>query len=384
MAPILGNSQGYNGGRFYSTRSRPVLVEGSFLIDSSSPTGVSNLLGANIADVFMYSASPGAGRSGIINPLSSGTASLGYAWVKLNVNYAKFLAGFANLSAPQGDTAYDINASELIIGQPYLIDDEGGVPQGSVTITTNADMSGSLAGKYFLLFDQYGNTFVLWFYLIGFGGSAPTGVSGTLVQVSVNENATANTIASVLGNVIAFLPSGHEFQNSFSVEVATNVVTVTSNVDDPPSPMKVPLDAGTGFAYASTQLYSNLQCWQAVGLPPGFTPTVGQAFVARATGFGGAQGSSGSVTINGTTDVVSIEIVGDPNLTLSPAPQGGSANIGGWIMLEFKAAASNFVYNSDTPADSEIEDTTAPVEPSNGTEVYFSFYVDVSQNKNGK
>lgn len=56
--------------------------------------------------------------------------------------------------------------------------------------------------------------------------------------------------------------------------------------------------------------------WQAAGLPSGFTPAVGAAFTAIATG---AIGGTGAVEITATagSGITSIETVGDPNATIS-------------------------------------------------------------------
>lgn len=68
---------------------------------------------------------------------------------------------------------------------------------------------------------------------------------------------------------------------------------------------------------------ATLAQWQAAGLPSGFTPAVGQAFVAIATG-----------TIGGSAQVVPsaaagsgidhIEVLGDPNQSLNPIPNGNA------------------------------------------------------------
>lgn len=117
----------------------------------------------------------------------------------------------------------------------------------------------------------------------------------------------------------------------------------------------------TGFTFAQTVSDTNLQDWQGVGLPSGMIPTVGQAFVAKATGSGG---STGTVIAPGVSGIESIEVIGDPNQTFSPSPQGGSAHPGAWILVQFLSAT-----NSSTT-------TMIPTAPANNTVVGMSFYVD--------
>lgn len=78
------------------------------------------------------------------------------------------------------------------------------------------------------------------------------------------------------------------------------------------------------LAYVITSLGTATAAqWQAKGLPIGVTPAVGVAFIATATG---TIGGSAAVQVQATTaSVASIEILGDPNVTVAPAP---SANQG--------------------------------------------------------
>ncbi len=64
--------------------------------------------------------------------------------------------------------------------------------------------------------------------------------------------------------------------------------------------------------------------WQAKGLPAGITPAVGVSFVATATG---TIGGSAEVQISAAagSGIASIEILGNPSLSVAPAP---SANLG--------------------------------------------------------
>lgn len=77
---------------------------------------------------------------------------------------------------------------------------------------------------------------------------------------------------------------------------------------------------------------ATLAQWQAVGLPAGLTPTVGQTFVATAS-----QAIGGSATVGdpGITNVGSISVVGDPNQMI--ANSNLSANGGAQLVLLFAA-----------------------------------------------
>jgi hypothetical protein len=77
-----------------------------------------------------------------------------------------------------------------------------------------------------------------------------------------------------------------------------------------------PLTSTTaGNAYVIVSLgTTTLAQWQAAGLPIGFVPTVGQAFIAKQTG---AIGGTGSVELPSDSGIASIETVGDPNQTIS-------------------------------------------------------------------
>lgn len=118
----------------------------------------------------------------------------------------------------------------------------------------------------------------------------------------------------------------------------------------------------TGFTFAQTVSDTNLADWQAVGVPTGVTPAVGVSFVAKATGAGGSTGLVHAVGVSGITCA---EVIGDPNLSIAPQPQGGSPNVGGWILMQFLGAT-----NSSTT-------TLIPKAPASGSVAGCSFNVDV-------
>jgi len=106
---------------------------------------------------------------------------------------------------------------------------------------------------------------------------------------------------------------------------------------------------------------TTLAQWQAKGLPKGFTPAVGQAFIATATG---ALGGTGTIGAPGVPTTQVVTLIGDPQTELA------SANIaqygGAQVLLQFSAATSSSVT------------TLAPTAPSDGTLVQLLFQFDGS------
>lgn len=80
--------------------------------------------------------------------------------------------------------------------------------------------------------------------------------------------------------------------------------------------------AGTAYVIVSLGTASAAQ-WTAAGLPNGFAPAVGAAFIATATG---TIGGSASVEVVATagSGITSIETVGDPNQTIAPIGTPGA------------------------------------------------------------
>lgn len=359
----MSNIQGNNGGRFYSSLVKPILIDCSFVVDSTNGNGlgIRSLKGSNVRNVFMHtSATPGRGAQNYLNP----NPAVGYALVQLKNNYTRYIGGFSGFSVPSTGSAKAINASALTVGAPYMIATVGAGAAGAATIAPVADVSGSLASTWFKLFDAYGNVFVVWFSVSGVG-SAPVGVSGTLVQQSILSGATAAQIGAALVLTIQNLPSGIAGVNSFTAS-GTTTVTVTST-------KAVPLAGGpadgvipTGFTFALTVYSSNLQDWQGVGLPLGIVPSVGASFIATAVGYSTGGGSSGTVVSPGVSGVSSLNIVGDPNQSLSPIPMGGTGHAGGWVLVQFGGPTSA----GDT--------TQIAVAPSANSVCGLSFYLEAS------
>lgn len=112
--------------------------------------------------------------------------------------------------------------------------------------------------------------------------------------------------------------------------------------------------------------------WLTLGVPPGITPAVGVSFVALATGAGTANSSTSRVQVPTSSGVSAVEVVGDPNTTISSSTIG--TNGGAWILVQFLgelAAITNFTpagtisapvltMNSYTPAGTN-DSSTPPI-----------------------
>jgi hypothetical protein len=360
----MANPLGNNGGRFYSFLNRPVLINCDFVVDSANGNGlgIRNLKGMGVKNAFMHtSATPGTSR-GYTNP----NPAVGFALLQLDSNYNRYCGGFSGFSSQLSGSNVAINATALTVGQPYVIVSPGHASAGAVTIAPVADVSGSLASTYFSLYDAYGNTFIIWFSVSGVG-TAPIGVSGTLVQQSISTNASAATIGAALVTTIQNLPSAVGSSVMSFTASGTTTVTATSTATNPYGPVAgAPSDGAkaTGFTFAQTVYSTNLTDWQGVGLPKGIQPAIGASFVATATGYATGGGSTGLVQTPSVSGITSVEVVGDPNQSIGPGPMGGSPHFGGFILVQFLAAT-----NSSTT-------TLIPTAPANNSTIGMSFYME--------
>lgn len=370
MAVANSNPLGNNGGRDYNFLIKPVRIDCKFIVDATVGTGIvaGSLVGEGVSDVFMHtSTTPSAGPSGYVNP----NPASGYALIHLSNNYSKYVNGHVQMRPPLSGSDLAINGSALTAGVPYVITSVGAGTKGAVTIAPVADSSGSLASTWFRLYDGYGNTFIVWFSVSGVG-SAPTGLTGTLVQQSITTGDSAATIGAALAVTLAALPAAQPGNLSapsgvFGFTTAgTTTVTATSTLNAPLPGAPAEGLIATGFTFAVTKDQTNLQNWQAVGLPKGVNPAVGVSFIATATGYSSRGGSTGLVQLALVSSISNVEIVGAASLSMAPIPMGGSSNVGGWILLKFLAATSASVTTQIATA------------PAAASIVHASFYVEQS------
>ena len=114
-----------------------------------------------------------------------------------------------------------------------------------------------------------------------------------------------------------------------------------------------------GLPYVITSLgTTTLAQFQANGLPAGLTPTVGQTYIATATG---ALGGTGTLGTAGTSTVSGLAIIGDPNQTI--ANSQNSQNGGAIVILEFLSSSLANV----TPATGSVVGMTFRFDGSNVT-----------------
>lgn len=105
-------------------------------------------------------------------------------------------------------------------------------------------------------------------------------------------------------------------------------------------------------SYVITSLGSTtLAQWLAAGVLPGFTPAVGMAFVAIATG---AIGGTGTVGAPGVLSATTVSVVGDPNTSLNNSSI--APNAGATILIQFSAAtnSSTTTLVAASPADGAV------------------------------
>lgn len=361
----MGHALGNNYGKQYSFLSKPVWVDCNFAVTPTNGTGFTSLKGQGVANAFMHtSTTPSRGANGYLNP----NPASGYAWLQLSYNYNRYCGGFRGLASPVTGSNLAINGSALTVGNPYIITATGHAVAGQVTIQPVADVSGSLASTWFRLYDAYGNTFIVWFSVAGVG-SAPVGVTGTLVQQSIASGATAaqigTALTTTLGALLAAQPGNLTAPAgvfSFTASGTTTVTLINTNT----APYRLPGGPAdgvipTGFTFALSVDDSNTTDWNAVGVPKGVSPVPNVSFIAKAVGSGSSTGTVKAVGISG---ISSIEVIGDPTLSLGPTPERGSPNVGGWVLVQFLAPTSSSVT------------TLIPTAPAAGTVVYMGFYVE--------
>lgn len=343
--------RGYpNGGHFYSNIVSPIKIDCNFVVDSTNGNGLGiRSLKSNgyVQNVFMHtSASPGTGTGGFVNP----NPAVGYAVIQLKNNYNKYLGGFSGFVSPSTGSTIAISGSGLTAHNPYYIATVGAVPAPKFTVLVIADSGGNSAGKYMTMTDAFSNNYVLYNVVSGVG--TPPSLTGVLagytaIPVAYATNAANTAVASAFSSAVAAINS----TNSFTTSVSTATVTVTSAAN---ASLPFPLgpNAQTSGFTVSAIIYTTLQTdWQHVGLPLGFTPTVGAAFFAATTG--GSIGS-GTVIAPGVSGATSVEVVGDPNSLI--ASQNIASFSGAQILVQFLAAtnASTTTLIASAPANNSV------------------------------
>jgi hypothetical protein len=130
--------------------------------------------------------------------------------------------------------------------------------QSTQTITTIDDVSGSLAGTYFSIYDgASGAGSILW-NKVGGMGTAPVFTSGilstyTIYEVDFATNSDANTIASAINSVVATV-------TNFTPSVSQNIITLTNATT---GPFAIAIDFTTGFSFSKNNAVETIQATSA-------------------------------------------------------------------------------------------------------------------------
>lgn len=171
--------------------------------------------------------------------------------------------------------------------------------------------------------------------------------NGYVEYVFMNTNQTPGSVSGMTNPnpaagyaVVKFKNNFNYYLGGFSGQISPAVSTSATSVT-------------SGNVYIITALgTATLAQWQAVGLQPGLTPTVGQSFVATAT-----QSIGGSATVGspGVPVAPFVSVVGDPNQSIANSNIASYA--GAIVVVQFSKlsvtgtiSAPTLTMNSYTPA----------------------------------
>ncbi len=199
---------------------------------------------------------------------------------------------------------------------------------------------------------------------LGITGLQGQGVNTVFMHTSTTAGRGPNGVVNPLSSSASVGYIWVQLANNYK-----NLNDVTVTLVSPTTGNSVAIDASdalltVGQPYIINTIGTSTQAdFQAIGLPLGLAPTVGQNFVAIATGAGTG---SGTVKAVGKSSITIVEVVGTaPQQMLFPTPTAGiSPNVGAWVMLQCLAAT-----NSSTT-------TLIPTAPTDGSQVYLSLIVN--------
>lgn len=204
-------------------------------------------------------------------------------------------------------------------------------------------------------------THVNFTFTVNAANSAGLGVTsvksnGYVEHVFMHTSATPGSVAGFLN---PNPPVGYafiRFKNNFNIYLNNDIT------QNPPLVSTATTSVTANGVYAITSLgTATLAQWQAKGLQPGLTPTVGQAFVATATG---TIGGGATVGLPGQLTASNAVVVGDPNQSL--ANLNIASNAGAIVIVQFSGPTSAGVT------------TMIPTNPADGTMISMRFSFDAS------
>lgn len=325
-----------NGGNSYSNLNKPVQIDCNFIVDAANGNGLGiRSLKSNgyVRNVFMHTSTTPGRNDNYTNP----NPAAGYAVIQMKQNFNSYIGGFSGLVSPTtGSVIHIASSSVLTAGVPYIIAAVGAAIAPSFTVVAIADSSGSLAGKYFLASDQSSNNYV--FYMVVSGVGSPPSLTGSLANyVAVPVAISTNDANTAVGAAIATSMGAVNGTHSWTAVNSGHTVTVTGSlttVGFSPGPQ----DVNSGFTVSAVTYTSLATAWQSVGLQPGLTPTVGQSFIATATG-SAVVASTATVIAAGVSGVISVEVIGNPNASINNSSI--ATNGGAWLLVQFLAPTTS-------------------------------------------
>lgn len=305
----MANANWENAGKIYSPYVRPVLLTCNFVVDSTNGNGlgIRSLKGLGIRNIFMNT-SPAAT-----------TATSVFASGATTITVSSLLNLVVGMVVTDSTTGGNITGGTTIasiyapLNQITLSVPTAGASAVSPGDTLSFAMTAALAGnpnpQAGVIVVQMGGNHNR--YLAGFSGFvSPT--TGSPIVLSAGSGITA----------------GHPY-----IIVTLGTTTTAAN-------------------------------WVTAGLPLGYTAAVGAAFIATAAAATGTGLGNATVIAVGVSGATSIEVVGDPNQTISG--QAPSGPVGSQMILQVLGAT-----NSSTT-------TLIPKAPANGSVVGLSFYLSDS------
>lgn len=379
-------SPGINGGNFYSNIVKPIKIDCNFIVDAANGNGLGlRSLKSNgyVRNVFMHTSTTPGANDGYTNP----NPAAGYALVQLKSNYNKYLGGFSGFVSPVAGSDIHIASSTVITaGSPYVITAVGAALAPHFTVVAVADSSGSLASKYFLASDQYSHNYLFYFVVSGVG--APPSLTGSLANyVAVPVAISTNDANTAVGAAIATSMGAVNGAGSWTAVNSGHTVTVTGALTTVGfSPL--PQDFNSGCTVSAVTYTTLAAAWQSVGLPKGLTPTVGQSFIATATG-SALISSAATVKVPGVSGIASIEVIGDANASI--ANSNIAANGGAWLLVQFLSVtvpvaagtAGDAVTNNagvlNSTGGQDLATLMVPAAPAASSVVALSFFFDGSE-----
>jgi hypothetical protein len=164
-------------------------------------------------------------------------------------------------------------------------------------------------------------------------------VNGSLIALNGAVTFSAASVVNVEPLAGGFVAAGNpnplpgyawiQFKNNFNYYLGG-----FSGFVSPLSPSNVVINSTSlvlGQPYVIVSVGSStLADWQAVGLPQGFLPTVGQSFIAIKSGNGAGSGLVRAPLVSG---INSVEVIGDPNQMLNNS--NIATNAGAWLLVQF-------------------------------------------------